>query len=401
MMRPRWRQFILIASMIVQFCIFSDSGSVLASSEATDSETGSISRELVSLAEKWNLTDNGVEFGGMNFQLGYITSDFILDNMVGAVAYTRECKEGGVTIPAQDMNVTLVPDDTPAGEGDLERSFSVDVTVDPRNIETSSVFSMIQGADGNSEARVEFCMRFSLYTSSTLIEVNYLETIVVFTANLNSGFIVDANVQPKELILTTATDAFDIDAYQCDRNNVPLTTAALAKAMNQGEIIRVCVTPSQEAKDEGLFMKEIKSFSYYRDYGGPIGIVTQVAIENSQEASNYLTVMDCTPGDIICIFETILFASMFMSPGFVEGSGTAVLQFGTSATSRERQLRGESDSPDRLLQGSSAESQFDLDFELVPGEPFDGKLRTSSSSRPTIITTFIVMGTLTILNWVI
>jgi len=303
------------------------------------------------------------------------------------------------------MNMTIIADDTPPGEGDLERNFAVKVQVDPSRLQGSSVFSIEQTEDGNDQVRVEFCMRFSLYTQSTLIEVNFLETIVGFTANLNSGFIVDANVDPKEILITTAFEDFEVDAYQCDRNNVPLSAAALATAMNQGEIIRVCVTPTQEAKDEGLFMKEIKSFSYYRDYGGQIGIVTQVAIENSQEASNFLTVLDCTPGDLVCTFETILFASMFMSPGFVDGSGTAALQFGTSSASissgRERQLRGESGSQDRVLQVESPESKFDLDFELVPGEPFSGKLKTSSSSKTKVISSFVTMGAIAILNLVI
>ena len=59
-------------------------------------------RELATLQEKWFLDDDGVDFGGLEFTLNYITSDFVVDGMMEAVVYTTDCKEGGVTIPSSD-----------------------------------------------------------------------------------------------------------------------------------------------------------------------------------------------------------------------------------------------------------------------------------------------------------
>ena len=106
MVQPRWKSILPIPFIIVHFCVVSNAGSALASPESSDYDIDSQGRKLVGLAEKWNLTDTGVDFGGMSFELGYITSDFILDNMAAAVAYTRECKEGGEVIPEEDMNMT-------------------------------------------------------------------------------------------------------------------------------------------------------------------------------------------------------------------------------------------------------------------------------------------------------
>jgi hypothetical protein len=360
------------------------------------------SRELAGLAQKWNLTSTGVDFQGMNFQLNYLTSDFIVDSMLDAVAYsTPECKDEGSIVPEGDMSMSIIVDDTPAGVGDFERNLLVNVTVNPGNIEDSSIYTTIYDEDGKKQARVEFCMRFSLYTNGdTPIEVNYLETIVGFTADLTAGFFIDVAVQPKDRLIETALQTYEVDAYKCDDNNVPLSAIALARAMNQGEVIRVCVTPNQEARDQGIYLKALESFTYYRDYGGTIGLVTQVAIEDSREASNFLTVLSCTAGSIVCNFETVLYADMFLSPGFVDGTGTALLQIGPDPERRRVESQSSLRSP-RLLQGddgAEAISQFDLDFQLRLGEQFNGILKTSPSSVTNVFFSFVAMGTMVSLN---
>lgn len=384
----------------MHYSYFFNTDYALASSESGLSNVQVDSRELAGLSEKWNLTADGVEFQGMNFQLSYITSDFIVNTMIDAVAYsTSECKDEGSVVPEDDMSMSIIFDDTPPGEGDFERNLLVNVTVHPGNLEDSSVYTTIWDEDGRKSAQVEFCMRFSLYTSGdTQMEVNFLETIVGFTADLTAGFFIDLAVQPKERLIETAIQTYEVDAYKCDDNNAPLSAIALAGAMNQGEIIRVCVTPNQEAQDQGIYLKALESFTYYRDYGGMIGLVTQAAIEDSQEASNFLTVLSCTAGSIVCNFETVLFADMYLSPGVVYGTGTALLQIGPDPGRR----RVESQSSLRSLQegddGVAAVSQFDLDFQLRLGEQFNGILKTSSSSAIKVFFSFVAMGTMVSLN---
>jgi len=404
MVRSRWKNFVQIpVIMMLYYIYFLNAGYALASSESRLSDVRVYPRELANLAEKWNLTDNGVDFGGMNFRLDYIVSDFIIDNMMEATAYTIECREEGLAVPEADMDLTIVTDDTPPGEGDTERNISVEVTVKPENIENSLIYKDVYDENGQKSAEVQFCMRFSLYTNgATPIEVNFLEILIGFTADLSAGFSIDAiAIKPKEILVVTASQDYEVDAYQCDNDNEEISGTTLAEARNQGEVIRVCVTPNQDARDQGVYMRAIESFTYSRDYGGPLGLVTQVAIENSQEAPNYLTVLFCTPGILVCVFETVLFASMFMTPGFVGGSGTALLQIGDNPDeNRRRNL--ESQSSYRSLQegddGVAAVSEFDLDFELVLGEKFNGILKTSSSSKTNAIFSFVAMGTMVSLN---
>ena len=403
MVQSRWKNFVHIpVVLLLHYSYFLTTGYALASSESGLSDVQVDSRELAGLAQKWNLTSTGVDFQGMNFQLNYLTSDFIVDSMLDAVAYsTPECQDEGSIVPEGDMSMSIIVDDTPAGVGDFERNLLVNVTVNPGNIEDSSIYTTIYDEDGKEQARVEFCMRFSLYTNGdTPIEVNYLETIVGFTADLTAGFVIDVAVQPKDRLIETALQTYEVDAYKCDDNNVPLSAIALARAMNQGEVIRVCVTPNQEARDQGIYLKALESFTYYRDYGGTIGLVTQVAIEDSREASNFLTVLSCTAGSIVCNFETVLYADMFLSPGFVDGTGTALLQIGPDPERRRVESQSSLRSP-RLLQGddgAEAISQFDLDFQLRLGEQFNGILKTSSSSVTNVFFSFVAIGTMVSLN---
>ena len=122
-------------------------------------------------------------------------------------------------------------------------------------------------------------------------------------------------------------------------------------------------------------------------------------MENSQAASNFLTVLDCIPGSEVCSFDTILFASMFISPGFVNGRGTALMQFGSNS-GRKRRLTAESShrSLAKEKDGATATSIFDLDLEIIPGEEFNGVLKQSSSPTTNIILSFIMIGTMGFLN---
>lgn len=390
--------------MILYYVYFLNAECAFASSESRLSDVHVDTRELANLAQQWNITEDGVKFKGMNFRLDYIISDFIIDNMISATVYSIECKEGGVVVPNTDMEHAVVPDDTPSGVGDFERKISVNVTVNPENVGNSIIYQDVYDEFGSKSAKVDFCMRFSLYTNTpSPIEVNYLETIVGFSADLTAGFAIDAiALKPKDAIVATANQDFEVDAYQCNENNEELSGAALAEARNQGEITRVCVTPNQEAREQGIFMRAIESFVYTRDYGGPLGLVTQVAVENTQEASNYLTALSCPPGSLVCVIETVLFSSMFMTPGFVAGTGTALLQIGDNP---DRKLRRnfEEHSSYRSLQEDdevAAVSQFDLDFELVLGEERPALLKTSSSPDRRTIFSFVAyaIGTMFLLN---
>lgn len=395
MVQSRLKSFVQIPVIVIMYSL--SAGCALASVESILSNDHVDSRQLANLAEKWNLTDNGVEFGGREFKLDYIVSDFILYSMVGAEVYTEECRDGGVVVPESDLNFTIITDDTPQGVGDFERNLSVNVVAREEDLENSIIYTAIYDENNVVGAEIRFCFRLSLYTSgATPIEVNFLETLVGITFDLTADLSIDTiTVKAKDAQVAEFNQKYDVDVYHCDDNDEELTGTALANSYNQGEILRICVTPNQMARDQSVYMKAIESFAYRRDYGGPLGEITQDAVTNSQEASNYLTVLFCTPGSLVCAFETLLFAAMFVSPGVVEGTGTALLQIGSDPV-RMRRRNIERQSSHRALQegddGIGTVSQFDFNFPVSIGDRFNGILKTSSSSATTLIFSFLAMG---------
>jgi hypothetical protein len=192
------------------------------------------------------------------------------------------------------------------------------------------------------------------------IVVNFLETIVTLTIDLTDGFAIDElNVNPKDKLLKTANEVYQVVGYQCNAQNVPLNEFQMALSRNQGSIVRVCVRPDDRAVEDGIYMRAIESFVFDRDYGGAIGKITQIAIENRQTALNQLTVLFCSSGDAVCAFESILMAVFYRFSGAVQGYGVASMQFGSQTS---RQLRSRAAQEDVV----AAVAEFELDMELLP-----------------------------------
>jgi hypothetical protein len=352
--------------MLFSYCLLAGSLVTGIHGETMQHAEGQWSRELISLADKWNITENGFSYDELSFSLDYNMSDFIRDNMMVAELFTADCKEGGVTVPSSDLSVMLVPDATEPGVGENIRGASVKIDVNPLTISSSPVYSENTTPGGLVVATVRFCMRFGLYTNGdSPIEVNFLETLVTLTVDLTDGFAIETlNVSPKDELVRTASQAYEVDGFQCNTSNEPLSDSDRAAARKQGEIIRVCVRPNQAAQDDQIFMRYIESFEFQRDYGGQIGIISQPAVEEREPASNLLTELYCIPGSSVCAFETILFASMYRTPGAVTGFGVASMQFGNENNSR-RKLR-QSSRATQEDEAVAAVAEFGLDFELVP-----------------------------------
>jgi hypothetical protein len=184
------------------------------------------------------------------------------------------------------------------------------------------------------------------------------------TVDLNDGFEIGAiNVVPKDRLVRTANQAYEVRGYEC--TGTPnkfdaLTDAEKSRPRNQGEIIHVCVTPEEEAKTDGIFMRSVDEFTFTCG-----DTIRQSAIEENKAGGNLLTTntpADCK-GAEVCRFSTILFAQFYATPGTVAGQGTASMQFGNSKG--RRQLRA-----DRDLESadSAGAAEFDLNFEIAQAE---------------------------------
>ena len=340
------------------------------------SAQGDQQRLLATLAEKWNLTDPSFAYDSNTFNLTFPVTDFIGTGMANFSLWTAPgCQsDGGTSLTGDDVWSSaprLVENTDLSGGSSLDsgsftgRNATIVAAFDPQKVSTSIIYNDTSVA-GQASAAIRFCMRFGLWTTAemgvtTPVEVNFLETLVTLTVDLTDGFEIGAiNVAPKNRLVRTANQAYEVRGYECNANNFEeLTGADKDRPRNQGEIIHVCVTPEAEAITDGIFMRSVDKFEFTRGT-----TIRQSAVEDNTPAGNLLTTYtpaDCE-GALVCRFSTILFAQFYATPGQVSGAGTASMQFGGTA---RRQLRAERD-----LQAadSAGAAEFDLNFEVAQAE---------------------------------
>jgi hypothetical protein len=327
----------------------------------TSATADNTSRNLATLAQKWNITIPTFTYSSLDFDLDFGTSDFIGAGMASFSIWDEDCQEGGVSVPDTVLTGEISPITGTAGDGSGLRTVNVGVSVQPEQISAAtSIYAESTNANGELSAVVTFCVRFALSTSgASPIEVNFLETIVILNVKLTDGFEIDAiSVAPRDKLIRTANQVYLLEAFQCDTNMVELSTQQKQVVRNQGAIIRVCVRPDALARPDGIKMREIQSLTYTR--ASPIA--TQAAVENGAAALNGLSDLTCDPGSEVCMVETILVADFYTITGVVSGSGVGSMQFGSA-----RRLRS-SERGLQTIQDEAGSAQFDLSVETVAGE---------------------------------
>ena len=356
---------------------------------ASMAAVASAQRNLASLAEKWNLTEPTFAFDANTFSLAFPVTNFIIDGQAQYSLWTSPDCQSDDGKSLQDSAVfathSLIPNNAlETGASQDSGAFSgraaqINVTIDPETISsdvavTDGIYSQ-ETVNNQVIATVKFCVRFGLWTTTdmveTPVEVNFLETLLTLFVDLTDGFQIGAlEVEPKDQLVRTANQAYEVSGYECSAtSNDPLTAAERERPRNQGEIIHVCVTPEAEAQDDGIFMKSIDEFAWTRD-----DTIRQAAIDNNRESGNLLTSYDfaACQGALVCKFSSILFAQFYATPGQVNGEGVASMQFGsaTAPPSARRQLRA-----DRYLQAEdegAGAAEFELDFEVNQAEARTG-----------------------------
>jgi hypothetical protein len=183
------------------------------------------------------------------------------------------------------------------------------LTFAPTTFETHSYTD----ENNQQKARIDFCIRFSLYTddisSSNAQEVNFQETLVTFFADLTDGFqLGDVVVENKDRLERNARIECEIIAYECDRQNNRLEGPRYVR--NQGREVRVCVELSEESKKEGLLLDRIHWFYWILE--NEFQTVRQNAIVfDSVQSPDTLTEYECLRGAELCPFNTLLYAKFY------------------------------------------------------------------------------------------
>merc|ERR1712183_776992 len=368
---------------------------------------------------KFNLTGPAFEFDSLrNINMDFLVSDIMEDSMVGYSFYDGfNCKDtdgGANDITENDgyLLSRLRTDLVPIGDGSGERTIKVNVNLDPEKIVDSGLYHEKEGSNGN-RASIEFCLRFSVYNADkadpNTMEVNFLENLVTLDINLMNDFSLDVNLAKADRVVQDAYMDTAVEAYICDSEDNVLTIEETKIEKNQGETVRICVSPTRRALDDGAKMRSLESFTFYiPDTSGATtgNIVEQVAIfpNTGGVPADPLTIVSCDPGTIVCAFETLLNANFFQtSSNAVFGEGSAYLMIGTSldgeedpiTTGRRRRTKTNLQEEEAVAMAATATAtatatkmtvrtrtlQFDED-----GNPLSGNSKTANellAERPT------------------
>jgi hypothetical protein len=370
----------------------------------------SVNAQESTLEEKWAIGEEPTfTYDSLDFSLTFPITSFITTGQAKYTMYTSGCQEEGEEIGADSglvgqplidtVNTVSVEENV-----SLDQSATIEISIDPTTVTDNDALYSEDTTIGAVTAQIIFCVRFGLFTPGMEEEVNFLETVITLDVDLSDGFQIGSiDVEPKDKLVRTAAQAYEVEGYVCTDEEVPADPALIR---NQGAQIRVCVRPDQEARDDGIYMRRIDSFTWARNDGA--NPITQAAVENGLPATNTLTDLYCVEGELVCNFVSILFASFYATPGEVTGAGVASMQFGGDNTyiDLDDGLGGRQYNADdtlvteffkrrnlRALQEEEGEvaaaAEFDLSFDVDQGSVVFSDTNSGASTYGTMAASMI------------
>ena len=245
--------------------------------------------------------------------MDYLVSDFVVDTMTDYSIWDVGCEDGGYLLSNDIINVvkSTQPGFVQNAAGTGNRMIELDLKlVSEEIVNDPRIFTDVL-VDGKANAIVEFCVRFKLTTPGGAVEVNFLESLVTLYVDLTDGFAIgNLIVSPKIVVEETANQGYEVDAFFCDVDGSPLNEEEANAPRNPGAELKICVVPTQKSLDEGVLMRAIESFYFYRiDERG--NKMIQDAIVNRTAAANGLTAgLNCDAGTH-CEFSSLIKADFY------------------------------------------------------------------------------------------
>jgi hypothetical protein len=278
--------------------------------------------QQATIGQKWNISQDFFEYpGDLKLQLQYQTSNYIGDaNVAYQLLDAPTCK-----IPVTMSETKEGPDGAPFwaaqsffGFGDPQnsnglgtRGYLFEINVNGESMPNNVL--VFQDSPGRpATAQIRFCHRFSLSTGD--IEVNYLETLVTLDVDLTDGFEIASITVDVKRDEADAEQAHEVEAEFCKGEPpVPLSPSEIDDIRYPGAALQVCVRPTKESINNGLYMSSIDEFTWTRIDTITGASVEQVAIDRFGAASNGLTDVYCPEdGDsYVCYFKTLLKANFY------------------------------------------------------------------------------------------
>lgn len=220
------------------------------------------------LQQRFAIDGPDYSYDALTFTMDFKISDFITNSMVGYTLYDgHKCKDGegfggdnDITENEGYLLHKIRTDNAPLGDGSGTRSIKVSSQVVIPDIAGSPLYA----TDSEGYGVVKFCLRMGIWNADRnepmSMEVNFLETLLTLRLNVNGDFAIEAQVSNVDPLLKMNSEGVAVDAYICDYddNTVPIMPT------EQGQTIRVCVTPVPEVLASGGLMRQIEKFDFFR-----------------------------------------------------------------------------------------------------------------------------------------
>ena len=169
----------------------------------------------------------------------------------------------------------------------------------------------------------------SLRTVTVPVKLNNLDGRSLYNW-WGDGEIVDELNTQTMIDIVPMEKTYKAEAFPCDENNNPIKQ----KKLNSTSRLRLCIQPDEEARDEGVYVNSIESFSYALANDNTR---VQEAIDfNGYVNDDDRTIVDCIAGSRICSVDSKLMDWFFDKSAKMVATGYAVLQFGNNSEERRR-----------------------------------------------------------------
>ena len=163
----------------------------------------------------------------------------------------------------------------------------------------------------------------------------FKRTLLPLVALATAAINVSANDDAAAAVHKTASEmGYGVEVAECDADlDFIATNSPDRQVKSQGSTIRICFRPNEKARDDGIGMRAVDSFTWEMEHAD--GTAIQLAVKDGKD-DGMLSYLVCEEGSKVCFLDTLLGANFYLNPGSVQGKGVAHLTFGSEPIDIEK-----------------------------------------------------------------
>jgi hypothetical protein len=122
---------------------------------------------------------------------------------------------------------------------------------------------------------------------------------------------------------------YGVEMFECDKKLEKITWEN-RHVKNQGATYRICLRPNAKAREDGVDIESIDTFTWGTTMVEAPGFVSWDAVKDGKADNQISMLVTHEPGKFYYL-ESMLPVKFYVNPGAVEGYGTATLKLGSES----------------------------------------------------------------------